>query len=151
VIVLLDEQLDTPQATVTHALNSFHLRSGLSFKSLRTETRGLLDPDIPAYCKRENIVALVSFNHKDFGKKIPLYRELIAQGISVVVLRPPPVPAFTPERQAALILLHMRCIETHLNDVTAGPILLRLSPSECRRRELADLQAEFEGGTRKLP
>jgi hypothetical protein len=148
--LLLDEQLDTREGIVSAALNSFTSRTGLSFRSLLTDKRGLTDEQVVEYCGRNGFAAVISFNHRDFGKKKALYRDLMASGVSVVVLRPPKNPAFTPERQAGLVIHHIRCVEQHLQE-TKSPILLRLSPTECRQRTLEEIEAEFSGDTRNLP
>jgi len=110
------------------------------------------DDRVVQYCKLEGFDAVVSFNHKDFGKKKALYRDLLAAGVSVVVLRPPDQPAFTPERQVSLIMQHTRCIERNLSESQLlGPILLRLTRTECRKRTLEEIEAEFTKGPRKLP
>jgi hypothetical protein len=70
----------------------------------------------------------------------------------VVVLRPPKNPAFTLERQVSLIHQHLKCIGRHLTDVQQlGPILISLSPTECRQRTLDQIEAEFTPDPRKLP
>jgi hypothetical protein len=150
--LLLDEQLDNNDGSVSTALNAFTVRRALAFRSLRTDKRGMQDDEVVRYCKDEGFDAVVSFNHRDFGKKKALYRDLMAAGVSVVVLRPPKQPAFTPERQASLITLHLRCIERHLTEMQLlGPVLIRLSPTECRQRTLGEIEAEFTADARTLP
>jgi hypothetical protein len=110
------------------------------------------DSEVVQFCGERGIDAVVSFNHRDFGKKKALYADLLGAGVSVVVLRPPKQFAFTPERQAALILQHFICIEKRLADAAlTGPILLRLSPSECKLRTLADLEEEFSEVPPSIP
>jgi hypothetical protein len=150
--LLLDEQLDTHDGSVSIALNAFTARTGLTIRSLRTVKRGMKDDEVVQYCKDEGFNAVVSFNHRDFGKKKALYRDLMAAGVSVVVLRPPKNPGFTPERQVSLISQHLQCIERHLTGVQLlGPILIRLSPTECRHRTLDEIEAEFTKDSRRLP
>jgi hypothetical protein len=150
--LLLDEQLDTRDGSVSTALNAFNARTGLTTRSLRTEKRGMKDDEVVRYCKDEGFDGVVSFNHRDFGKKKALYRDLMAAGVSVVVLRPPKHPAFTPERQLSLISQHLKCVERHLTGVQLlGPILIRLSPTECRQKTLEEIEAEFTENTRRLP
>ena len=149
--LLLDEQLDYPAGTVAAALNQFAPRSDCTFERFPAGRAGMADPEIPEHCRQNGFLALVSFNHRDFGRKLELYAELIEQGVSVVVLRPPDEEPFTPERQGALILRHLRRI-AQLLAAADRPILVRVSPAECRQRTLDDLRGEFSrGGRRDLP
>ena len=146
--------LDARNNAVCVALNVFSDRTGLTFVPFPEEKRGrsVSDSEVVAMCKEQGIDALVSFNHRDFGKKKALYRDLMTAGVSVVVLRPPDKPAFTPERQVSLIMQHTRCIETHLTEThLVGPILLRLSATECRQRTIEEIESEFTDRERRLP
>jgi hypothetical protein len=96
--ILLDEQLDTPDSVVGMALNAFASRHGCTFVSLQIEAPGLSDPEIPGYCRRNGIAALVSANVKDFGARLVLYEALLRAGISVVVLRPGKVSSLRSSR-----------------------------------------------------
>jgi hypothetical protein len=147
VTLLLDEQLDTHDGAVAKALNAMENYLGLSFSALRLESPGLTDEEIPNHCRKRGHDALVSFNHRDFGKKLPLYEALLQAGISIVVLRPPKQVAFSPERQLALISHHARCIRKHLTAAAlTGPVLIRLSPTECRQRSITEITAEARTG-----
>ena len=151
--LLLDEQLDTREGHVADALNGLGQRNGLTFRAFHKDRPRLkmTDPEVVEYCRDNDFDALISFNHKDFGKKKALYRDLVACGVSVVVLRPPEEPAFRPERQAALLFQHLRCIAKHLDETPLlGPILLKLTATECVQRTLQELEDEF-AGKRRLP
>jgi hypothetical protein len=151
--LLLDEQLDTPRGIVADALNIFTQRTGIRFEAFHAIRPRLKmsDREIVEFCAEQDFDGLVTFNHQDFGKKKALYRDLMASGVSVIVLRPPDHPAFRVERQAALIFQHMRCLEARLAETPLlGPVLLKLSISQCIPRTLQELEDEIEG-KRRLP
>ena len=115
-ILLLDEQLDSPDMRVARALDIIGASHDLSFRSLRTESPGLKDEDIPAYCEREGIDALVSFNVRDWGAKDALYRALIEAGMSVIVLRPQAKKSLSVEQQLSMLSKHLKVIGGHLHE-----------------------------------
>lgn len=142
-ILLLDEQLDSPDMKVARALDIMGASHALSFRSLRTEAPGLKDEEIPAYCEREAVDALVSFNVRDWGAKDALYRALIEAGVSIVVLRPQVRKSLTIEQQLSLISKHLRVIGEHLH--TGERVLLRVNESGCRKWTLQELRDEIAG------
>lgn len=144
-ILLLDEQLDSPDMKVARALNIMGDSYDLSFRSLRTESAGLKDPDIPAYCEREGIDALVSFNVRDWGAKDALYRALIEAGVSIIVLRPQAKKSLSVDQQLAMLAKHLRVIGGHLHE--GEHVLVRVNESSCRKWTLEALREEiaFEG------
>jgi hypothetical protein len=141
VILLLDEQLDSPDMRVARALDIIGASHDLSFRSLRTEAAGLKDQDIPAYCEQEGIDALVSFNVRDWGAKDALYRALIEAGVSIVVLRPQAKKSLTVEQQLSMLSKHLKAIGNHLHQ--GGHVLLRLNESSCRKWTLEELREEI--------
>jgi hypothetical protein len=143
VILLLDEQLDSPDMKVARSLDIHGESYGLSFRSLRTEAAGLKDPDIPNYCSREGIDVLISSNIRDWGAKDALYRALIETGVSIVVLRPQARKSLTIDQQASLLIKHMRTISKHLHE--GGQLLLRVNESGVVRRTLEELRTEIAG------
>jgi hypothetical protein len=141
VILLLDEQLDSPDMRVARALDIIGASHDLSFRSLRTEAAGLKDPEIPAYCEREGIDALVSFNVRDWGAKDALYRALIEAGVSIIVLRPQAKKSLTVEQQLSVLSKHLRVIGGHLHE--GGNVLVRVNESGCRKWTLEELRKEI--------
>ncbi|HWD08294.1 MAG TPA: hypothetical protein VHA57_04280 [Actinomycetota bacterium] len=130
-IVLLDEQLDTPDSAVATALSIFGKKSDCLFGSLRTESPGIQDPDIPGYCKERGIAALVTANVKDFGAREVMFEGLMASGISVVVLRPGKMK-LTPEMQTTLLLPKLKEMISGINVaiISGAPILVKVTPSD---------------------
>jgi hypothetical protein len=145
VILLLDEQLDSPDMIVARSLEILGKPHNLGFRSLRTESPGLEDDAIPPYCKREGIDALVTANFRDFGAKPALYEALLAAGASVVVLRPHTKRSLSVDQQVSVLSKHMRTIGKQLHDAAPSRILLRVNESSCVRRTLEELREEITG------
>jgi hypothetical protein len=150
VILLLDEQLDSPDQVVARSLNIIGASHGCSFRSLRLESPGLKDLDIPEYCRREGIDGLISANVRDFGAKLALYEALLAAGVSVVVIRPQARKSLSVEHQASLLAKHIRTIARDLQEAAPTRILLRVNESGCVKRSLSELHEEI-GGEGRLP
>jgi hypothetical protein len=150
VILLLDEQLDSPDMRVARSLDIIGESHGCSFRSLRIESPGLKDPEIPDYCKQNAIDALVSFNVRDWGAKDWLYKALLEAGVSVVVLRPQAKKSLSVEAQASLLTKHIRTICKNLADAHPDCVLLRCNESGCVKRTLEDLREEISSEG-KLP
>jgi hypothetical protein len=148
VILLLDEQLDSPDMRVARGLDIFGASYDLSFRTLRTEAPGLKDEEIPGYCKREGIHALISLNVRDFGAKDALYRALMEAGVSIIVLRPQAKKSLTVDQQASLLTKHLRFISEHLHG--GENILIRVNESGCRKLTLEELR-ELVAGEGRLP
>jgi len=147
--LLLDEMLDAP---VADAMNVYTHRHGLTFSSIRSIAAGMGDDDIPNLCKERGMVALVSANTQDFGKKLRLYEALLANGVSVIVMRPSDKrQALTPERQVAIISGNVQAMATRLRDAT-GPILLKIMQSgTVPYRTIEEILADAESRKKKLP
>jgi len=150
VILLLDEQLDSPGMVVARSLDILGSDHALSFRSLRTESPGLKDPDIPRYCRAQGIDVLISANFHDFGAKLALYEALLAEGVSVVVLRPQGKKSLRVEQQASVLMKHLRVTARFLHEAAPDCILLRVNESSVVRRTLAELRSEI-AGDKKLP
>lgn len=151
-ILLLDEQLDSPDMVVARSLDVLGEAHSCSFRSLRTEAAGLKDPMIPGYCRAHGIDALVSANFRDFGAKEAIYAALLAAGVSVVVIRPQVKKSLLVEGQVSLLSKHLKRIGRELADAQAAGecILLRVNESGCVHRTLDELRAEISGEG-KLP
>jgi predicted nuclease of predicted toxin-antitoxin system len=134
---LLDEQLSERTARSLTALED-----GEFEHILDTQQPGTGDQEIPGICRQRTIDALITVNVRDFGAKKLLYEALLAQGISVVVLRPGKMK-MDAVGQARLILDHFRRVQAILRDA-GDPTLIVVTASEARSRRLADLIAEFE-------
>jgi predicted nuclease of predicted toxin-antitoxin system len=142
--LLLDEQLDSPDMRVAQALSILGSAYECAFRSLRVEAPGMKDPDIPAYCQREGIDALVSANIRDFGARQALYEALVTAGVSVVVIRPQRKQSLSVEQQASLLTTNLRYIAEHLTGASE-PILIRANESGAAERTLDDLRHEILG------
>ena len=149
-ILLLDEQLDSPDMVVARSLDILGKAHGLSFRSLRMESPGLKDDGIPPYCQREGVGALVSANFRDFGAKLALYEALLDAAVSVVVLRSQAKKSLSVEQQASVLSKHVRAIARSLNGAAPDYILLRVNEGGCVKRSLEGLRREI-AGEGKLP
>ena len=149
-ILLLDEQLDSPDMVVARSLDILGIAHDCSFRSLRTESPGLKDPDIPRYCRDERIDVLISANFHDFGAKLALYEALLAAGVSVVALRPQAKQSLRVEQQASVLAKHLRVTARFLHEAAPECVLLRVNESSVVRRTLEELRDEITGEG-KLP
>lgn len=109
--------------------------------------QGAADEDIPRLCREQGIAAIATANVKDFGAKVALYQALLAEGVSVVVLRPSRQQTLTPENQLAILSAHSRTIGRRLQ-AAQGSILLRVTLGGVVPRTLAELTDEIESGQR---
>lgn len=134
---LLDEQLSERTARSLAALEDDEFEHILD-----SQEQGAGDEEIPDICRQRGVDALITVNVKDFGAKKLLYEALLAQEISVVVLRPGKMK-MDAVGQAHLILDHFRRVQVILRDAVA-PTLIVVTASEARSRGLDDLIAEFE-------
>lgn len=108
--------------------------------------QGTLDDAIPALCSSSGCRALLTVNHKDFGAKKALYEALLSAGIHVIVIRPLKHP-WTPDQQASLLSGKMRAFATLVRQAeqSGERILVRVSPSDVKKRTLDQLIREIDG------
>jgi hypothetical protein len=133
----LDEQLSDRTVRSLAALEAADFEH-----ILESQAPGTPDEAIPGLCRSRRADALITVNVKDFGAKKLLYEALLAEGVSVVVLRPGRMK-MDPLGQTRLILDHLRRIQTLLQEA-GEPTLIVVTPSEARARQLDDLISEFE-------
>jgi len=117
----------------------------MTFESIRGLAPGTKDAAIPGLCREHGFDALVSANVKDFGARLPLYRRLLENGVSVVVVRPGR-ETLTPEVQVSILSFHSREIGRRLAD--KPPTLLRVTRSDVKERSLDELLNEILGEDR---
>lgn len=146
VTLILDEQLDSDDLTVSRALNVLAIRFLAHFRAIRGECPGLDDAQIPEYCKAHGIDGLVTANTQDFAAKRELFRRLLGAGISVVALSAH--NSLTPERQVAILAINLRLLAKKVMEASE-PILIRLTETTLKEVTLAELAAK--PGKRKLP
>lgn len=143
---LLDENLDPSTARSLDALVS---SEGDSFTHLLDHAKpGTPDDEIPPICARLGVTALVTVNVRDFGARKVYFQSLLANDVSVVVLRPGGTVKFFPEKQVAMIAMNLARIRVLLQPA-AGAILIRATWSGAQPKDLDELLAEIEG--RSLP
>ena len=141
---LLDEQLHPVVAEVLSTLGQL---TGDEFVYMcAIAGQGTLDEAIPELCSSSGCRALITVNHKDFGAKKALYESLLAEGVHVVVIRPLKHP-WTPDQQASLISGKVRAFADMVRTAEASNerILVRVTPSDVRRRSLEELVQEIDG------
>jgi hypothetical protein len=143
--LLLDEMFD---AEIASALNVLAYRHRCIYSAIKTLGPRTQDPDIPRLCRERLMGCLVTANVRDFGAKLALYEALMAEGVSVVVVRPGKTP-LTPEVQLSLLSLNVIRIAEHLQNAS-GCVLLKLDQGGIRERTLQELRDEIEG-KQKLP
>lgn len=145
--LILDEQLDSDDLSVSRALNVLATRFHCYYRAVRHESPGISDDAIPAYCKSHGIAALVSANTQDFAAKRELFRRLLEAGVSVVAISSK--NSLTPERQVAILAVHTRLLAKKLTEAAAKPILLRLTETRLVEHTLESLAAP--PSKKKLP
>lgn len=144
-ILLLDEELDSPEMVVARSLDILGVAHRCSFRSLRTESPGLKDPEIPPFCRTEGIDVLVSANFHDFGAKLVLYEALLAAGVSVVVLRRQAKKSLRIEQQASVLAKHLSVTARFLREARPDCILLLVTESSVVRLTLEEIRKEITG------
>jgi hypothetical protein len=117
----------------------------MTVESLRMLLPGTKDPVIPRYCSEHGFDALVTANVTDLGARLALYRTLLENGVSVVVVRPGR-ETLTPEVQASILIQHSREIERRLRG--KPPTLLRVTRSGVKEWSLEELIREILGPNR---
>lgn len=141
---LLDEQL---HPTVAEVLTILGRSAGDEFVHIcDIAGHGTLDEAIPGLCAANGCRALLTVNHRDFGAKKALYEALLAQGIHVVVVRPGKHP-WSPDQQASLLAGKERAFVdlTRKAEELDERILVRVTPSDVKRRSLDELIREIDG------
>lgn len=141
---LLDEQLHPVVAEVLSALG--RSTEDQFVHICEVSGQGTLDEAIPNLCSTEGCDALLTVNHRDFGAKKALYEALLSAGIHVVVIRPLK-HSWTPDQQASLISGKVRAVVEMLDraDESEEKILIRVTPSDVKRRSLEELIREIDG------
>lgn len=142
--VLLDEHF---VSSVARALNEFSSLLQLEWEALEDLKRGLLDEELPEFCRARGFDALGTLNVRDFGARLHLYEALLDAGVSVIVVRPGKLK-LKPPGQLSILSMHGEELAKKLADRGEDSILLRVSPSEIRSRSLEELREEIEGRTR---
>lgn len=124
------------------ALNAFTKRHGLRFASIRRLSPGETDPGVVRLCAQQGFQAVATANVRDFGARLPLYQDLLAAAISVIVVRPGRA-TLAPELQLKILITHARKVSEAL--MGSQPLLLRLTPTDARERTLDELISEIAG------
>ena len=136
--IVLDENLWPEAAT---ALNAFESRHDLTFVHINSLSPGAQDEDIPAICREQGAVALVSANVKHFGARRVLFEALLEAGVSVIVPRPSRRVALTPEVQISMLFRHIQHIGTALR-AAQGQVLLKVTEGSVTEVSLEQLIRE---------
>ncbi|MGA2302752.1 MAG: DUF5615 family PIN-like protein [Acidimicrobiales bacterium] len=138
---LLDENLHPLTAEILSVLGR---RDGHEFIHILTvAVQGTDDSDIPAICQDNDVQALITVNHKDFGARKALYQALIASNVSVVVVRPGKLRFITSNQVMVLSGAYPHFTKFAVD--ATGPILIKVTPSGTVSRSLEELEAEILG------
>lgn len=138
---LVDEQISRAAA---EGLDAFDRASDDEWRHIvDVGAQGMADEDIPSLCKREGYSVLVSLNYADFGARKHYFAGLLANEISVVVIRPKK-QQLDAGQQMGLIAMHLVTIKKHLV-AASSPILIRCTHSAVTARDLAELITEISG------
>lgn len=135
---LLDENLDPRLAQVLSIVAD---EDGFVALAVAGQT-GMDDEDIPALCARERIDALITANYKDFGAKKMYYQALMEEGVSVIVIRPGKI-AFDSLQQSTILTRWWKRIRTLLAEAQGAAVLIHVTQTDVRLRNLESLIAEF--------
>lgn len=108
--------------------------------------QGTADDDIPALCRDNQCRVLLTLNYKDFGAKKVLYQALLADGVSVVVVRPGKLKMSDANQVSIVAAAYPRFSDAirQGND----PILVRATMTDVVVRHLDELIEEIQHGAR---
>ena len=141
---LLDEQLNPAVAQILSILRQSEGDEFVHIYDIADP--GTTDEAIPNLCSENQCRTLITSNHKDFGAKRALYKSLVAAGIHVVVVRPGK-HSWTKDQQVSILTGRVRAFSDLVQKAEdlGEQILVRVTPSDVKKRTLEELIAEIGG------
>ena len=136
--IMLDENLSPDLA---NKLNKNSGRYECTFVPFPPQDYGTPDEDVPGVCRRENAVALLTADRKDFAAKAVYFRGLVNAGVSVAVMKTYAAEDFTIEAQVFRVLDFLPQLVKALTD-TMEPLQISLGKTRIRVTTLQDLLQE---------
>ena len=133
--VLLDENLSPELA---YRLNRYAKEHECTFVPFPSQDYGASDDEVPGVCRREQVVALLTADRRDFAAKDVYRRGLLEAGVSVAVMKTYASQEFTLETQVFRVLEYLPNLVGALRDAEE-PLQISLDKSRLRKTGLQEL------------